>query len=71
MINVLCVKAVPRGLQRKNNAFLRCLYVAEREGFEPKRRLGGKRLNTAKKIANTIRCRIHVNTRKIAGKISN
>jgi hypothetical protein len=45
--------------------------LAEREGFEPKRMDDGKTLNTAKKLATTTRRDKNVNTRKIAGKISN
>jgi hypothetical protein len=44
--------------------------MAEREGFEPKRTIDGKTLNTAQKLVNRIRRDKNVNTRKIAGKIS-
>ena len=44
--------------------------MAEREGFEPKRIIDGKTLNSAEKLTITIRCDINANTRKIAGKIS-
>jgi len=45
--------------------------MAEREGFEPKCGYGGISLNTAKKLAMITKRDKNVNTRKIAGKISN
>lgn len=47
------------------------VFVAEREGFEPKCGCDGKTLNTAKKLVMTIRRDKNVNARKIAGKNSN